>query len=655
MKRLHLAIGTLAALTSVWAIAQESPESLLPPGFDDPAPAPRPAPKAAPPKAAPKSAPVPKSAAPAAAPKSAAGAVAPQLPPVSPAAIPATAPALTGAASGGSILGTGAVAGAQEAAPTQQSRAEALSKLSLDQLAKMSPEELGDALGLEPSYDIPAFARRSTEQVGVLDADEGGLPHWALVGQDARLVRAAIAGNNGRIVSRWGHIMLRRALASRLSAPAGMNPADFAALRVALLARMGEGDAARAVAQDVDANNYTDLLADAALDAYVQTADFTGICPIAFSQASSRKEPRWEVAQDICRAFRGESTFALRQLDRATGRALMPRIDMLLAQRYAGAAGKARRAVTIEWDGVKDMTPWRYGLTLAVGLEPPAALTRSSSGMFDYMAATAPMLGSARRAEAADRAGAAGILSSAAMVDLYGQVYADGGTNGEWPKRAERLRDAYVGANPAARLAAMQDLWNGASDPVARYSRQVLTAFAAARLPVSTEMADNAGTLIASMLAAGLDRNAMRWASVADTGTEAWGQLVVAAPSGDGMVSAGDINSFVSNDESENSRKSGFLVAGLAGLGRIDADTRTELSDDLKLDLGRSSRWSQLIDQAANVRNPVLVAILAGVGMQGSGWDKMTARHLYHIVSALNRVGLDAEARMIAAEAVARG
>jgi hypothetical protein len=33
----------------------------------------------------------------------------------------------------------------------------------------------------------------------------------------------------------------------------------------------------------------------------------------------------------------------------------------------------------------------------------------------------------------------------------------------------------------------------------------------------------------------------------------------------------------------------------------------------------------------------------------------MTSVHLYHIVSALNRVGLSAEARMIAAEAVARG
>jgi len=41
--------------------------------------------------------------------------------------------------------------------------------------------------------------------------------------------------------------------------------------------------------------------------------------------------------------------------------------------------------------------------------------------------------------------------------------------------------------------------------------------------------------------------------------------------------------------------------------------------------------------------------------MQGDGWNRMTGLHLYHIVAALNRVGLGAEARMIAAEAVARG
>ena len=50
------------------------------------------------------------------------------------------------------------------------------------------------------------------------------------------------------MVSRWGHILVRRVLASRLDAPAGYPPADFAAARAALLVRMGEGEAARALA-----------------------------------------------------------------------------------------------------------------------------------------------------------------------------------------------------------------------------------------------------------------------------------------------------------------------------------------------------------------------------------------------------------------------
>ena len=46
------------------------------------------------------------------------------------------------------------------------------------------------------------------------------------------------------------------------------------------------------------------------------------------------------------------------------------------------------------------------------------------------------------------------------------------------------------------------------------------------------------------------------------------------------------------------------------------------------------------------------VLLLVGMGMQGNDWSAMTPRQLYFIVASLNRVGLSAEARMIAAEAV---
>jgi hypothetical protein len=54
----------------------------------------------------------------------------------------------------------------------------------------------------------------------------------------------------------------------------------------------------------------------------------------------------------------------------------------------------------------------------------------------------------------------------------------------------------------------------------------------------------------------------------------------------------------------------------------------------------RAIRWTGTIDGAANVNNATLVALLAGLGMQGDSWAKMTPRYLYHIISALNRVGL---------------
>jgi hypothetical protein len=526
-------------------------------------------------------------------------------------------------------------------------------KLTLEELERLSPDDLEEALGLKPRFDIPAAARRSLKQIGVLDAGEGGLPSAALAGQDAGLVRAALAGNKGLLVSRWGHILLRRALLSRLDAPTGIAEADFAGLRAALLVRMGEGEAARALVQDVDTANFTPDLTQAAFDSYIATADFTGICPAVMIQGNARKDPQWQVAQSICSAFRGEGNVALRELDRALSNGAMPKVDVLLAQKYAGAAGKARRAVKIEWDEVSDMTPWRYGLALAVGLKPPAPLMSKAGSRYDRMAATAPMLGLVDRAVAADSAAGAGVLSSAAMVDLYSQIYASQDISGEWATRGDRLRDAYVAATPADRLAAMQTLW-GSSEP-SRYSRQVLTAYAAARMPAEPGLADAAPDLIASMLAAGLDANALKWAGVAKSGSQAWALLALADPAGPDAVDADAVDSFYGDDDSEESRKSAFLLAGLAGLGRLPADSVRDLAADMEIDLQRETRWSKLIDAAADVNNPALVALLAGLGMQGESWAKMTPRHLYHIVSALNRVGLGAEARMIAAEAVARG
>ncbi len=513
-------------------------------------------------------------------------------------------------------------------------------------------DELDQLLGLRPKFDIPPGAQRTLTRVGILDESEGGLPPESLSGQPASIVRAALTGLRGPMVSRWGHILARRALASRLGAPAGMDPVDFAALRAAALNTIGEHAIARAVVQDVGTADWNANLTDAGLAAYLGTADLTGACPVISLQGRTREDPEWILWQGICTAFGGETSRARANLQRALRGEIAPNIDVLLAQRYAGAAGQARSAVNIEWDDVDGLTPWRFAAANALGETIPAGLMSDASGYYLRSAALSPALPLEQRAPGIALAAREGLVSSSAMVDFYAQLRAGGGAEADLMQTANDLRAAYIAADPAERVAAIRSIWGG-TDAIP-YDRQVLTAYAAARIPVSQALADDAGPLIASMLAAGLERDAMRWASVVVEGSAGWSMLALAQPVRANPVTSGQFDDFVDQDESPGQRRSAFLLAGLSGLDRMDADTVADYDGDLSADLARETRWSRLISAAGRARNQPMVSYLAAVGMQGSGWDKMTARHLYHIVSALNDCGLQAEARMIAAEAIAR-
>jgi hypothetical protein len=600
-----LLAGVLLAVSSTLVLAQ--PKSLLPPGFDNPTPTPTPAP-------------------------------APR-PTAAPAAVPAQG-------------GPGVLQPLPGTSPSQANVPLPSNLPPVSELEKMDPDQLDELFGLKPKYDIPPGAQRALVKVGVIGVGEGGFPSHALEGQPASLIRAALAGTTGPLVSRWGHILLRRALASRLNAPQGMDPVEFAALRADLLNRMGEGAVARALVQDVDSANYNPQLAAAAFNAYIETGDLVGICPVEQLNSKLLATPHWKLMDAVCAAFNGEGRRAESDLDKALSRGTAPRIDVLLAQRYAGAAGEGQKSVTIEWDDVDQMTPWRLALSRALGIDiPDKLMPKATSTLFrnDVLYPATPLL---RRVAAADAAARDGILSSAAMIDLYSQLWSDADTDSGDKRDARQLREAYVASDPKARMSAMQSLWGGTTP---EYGRQVLTAYAAARLPVDKDLADKAAPIIASMLSAGLDRNAMRWAGLVDEGSQGWALLALAQPNRQGSVPSSAVDTFVGNDKSGDQRKSRFLLAGLAGLGRLDAGEVRSFSGRLGIDLDRPTRWSQAIDMAGQYRNPALVALLAGLGMQGSGWDKMTARHLFHIVRALDQAGLGAEARMIAAEAVARG
>jgi hypothetical protein len=508
--------------------------------------------------------------------------------------------------------------------------------------------------------DLPPSARRSTALVGIIDPGEGDLGAEAFGQTNGDYLSSLMRNLRAPIASRWASILLRRALLTKSYTPQSVNGADWVAERAWLLLRMGEADNARMLTQSVDVDQYTPKMFQIAMQAALASADPSGLCPLVEPASSVSKDQGWAAAKAICSALAGESAQASSQMDRFRAKGPGRGIDGLLAEKVVGAGGNTRRAVVIEWDNVSQLTAWRYGMATATGIKIPEPLMATVGAHVRAWQARAPLLARQDRTASVEIAAALGVLSNAALVDHYGAV-ADAGDAGEARGTAYlQLRTAYAAAAPSARLEAMRALWNSAGkSPFVQYSRLILTARAAARLAPNSATMPSVDMLLASMLSAGLDVQAARWAkSVSQAnGSEAiraWGLLAVGSPGKVVDWTPTQIRNYQSDAATENARRGQFLFAAMAGLGRIDADLAGSMADDFSVPIAKTTRWTGALERAVRAREPGTVALLCAVGLQEADWKVIPAVQLYHIVSALRRVGLSNEARMIAAEALSR-
>ncbi|MBY0283844.1 MAG: hypothetical protein K2W81_07755 [Sphingomonas sp.] len=587
--------GVVLALVAGAAIAQERPESILPPGFNETTPPP-PVDRA-PPRAQPN--------------------------PTAPGPTPLTPP------------------------------------LSPDESAELTDNSLADETAGTPapvdpaalaSYELPSYARRSLDRVGIIGAADGGLPANGFGTTQGRFLEVLMGRLNAPLPSRWLSIALRRTLASQLDTPVGVNGADFAAERAWLLVRMGESQVARAVVQAVDPDNFTPKLREAAMQTALATGDPGLVCPVTDGALAGPQDRAWVLMAAICAGLSGVAGEGGRQIDAARKQGVARGIDLLLADKVVGTSSK-RRAVTIEWDSVSQLTAWRYGLATATATEIPEPLFATVAPRVQFWRAQAPMLDARARAGAAELAAAQGVLSSTALIDLFGEIdEAEEGSSAE-AGVARDLRSAYSENDRAQRIAAMTRLWDEPRGPRGQYARLVLTSQAVGALPPASDA--EADRLIASMLSAGIEGRAARWRSLVSTGGDGWAMLTLADRFG-GTLGRGDVRRYGGGARGDTQRKRQMFFAALAGLGRVDPSAMESLAGDLGVDLTRDNSWTRAIDRAAGRGEPATVVLLAAVGMQTANWHGVSADALYRIIAAFHRVGLDAEARMIAVEALTR-
>ncbi|MGE5722225.1 MAG: hypothetical protein ACM3YM_07160 [Sphingomonadales bacterium] len=549
--------------------------------------------------------------------------------------------------------------GAQQAAPGGPSTAAAGESTAI--VENSADQDLESLTGLEaPSApEMPDWARRSTAVVGAIGPGNWGLAENAFGRSHGVFLSTLMRRLDAPIPSRWASIFLRRTLLSRVPAPYGVNPVDWVAERAWLLLRMGEADAARMLVQAVDVDQFTPKMFAIAVQTALANADPAGLCPLVRPGRAVSDEQVWPLADAMCAALAGDPARASALIDDARRHGGTEGIDLALAEKVVGAGENTRRAVTIEWDPVDSLNSWRFGLASATGLEIPDRLLDAAGPRVRAWQARAPMVPLEERLASADVAASLGVFSNPSLVDIYSEIADNTDPADLSGSTADRLHLAYAADSLDGRVQALRQLWDDARTATQRNARLVLTAAAAARIPPSDELASDAPRLIAAMLTAGLDRQAARWSHVvagmdgAD-GDKAWSQLALGSPQPSVDLGAGRIRDFSKRDSSDDQVRAKLLVAGLAGLGRISDSERNSLAGNLGLDLAKRNRWTVMIDAAAERRQAGTVVLLAAVGMQTADWRGVPPEYLFHIVRALRTVGLEYEARMIAAEAMGR-
>ena len=511
----------------------------------------------------------------------------------------------------------------------------------------------------KPPVEYPDYARRDPRVAGRLDPIELGLGPDPWGSASGAFLASLMRQMDTPIASRWAHIALRNALLARVAAPRNINPVDWTAQRAFVLLRMGEADAARTLVSAVDTDKYTPQMLQVAVQTALANSDPAALCPL--QAGIEEAEPNIATLVDaMCDALAGEPESATEKIDRARRRGRVQGIDLELAQKVVGAGSNTNRAVTIQWDPVDRLDSWRYGLATATGMTFPDRLINDAPLQLRAWQAAAPMISPEDRMKSAEIATGLGVFSGQSLSDLHSLIYDATGPDELPQTQAWQVRMAFAGKDLDTRMDAMRRLWKTSDDYLQLEASRALLGRAATLIPPSADRQSDAANLIASMLAAGFDRQAARWANAVsqmddENADRAWAMLALGAPDGSRVdLSTRRINAFIDRDSSEGKKRSAMLVAGLAGLGRLDADTAGQLSNQNGLRIGKRSIWTRMIDRAASLGQKGTVLVMSATGLQAGNLEEIPPSHQYHAILALRRSGQDFTARMMAAEALAR-
>jgi hypothetical protein len=536
------------------------------------------------------------------------------------------------------------------------------------------------AAGEDDAIVVDRLATVDPSSAGVLTLSDGGFGPDMWAGSDRSFVERMVPRLPVRVLSPVMQDLARRLLLSEAIVPPGeASVPSLIGLRVERLVAAGRTDDARRLARLAPASLQDPALRRAEVDSMLLSGDNAGACAAAESDTPDTEDPYWLRLLAFCKAIKGEAAAA--QIALTMIREQGAPHDESFSALMGALAGDSRAAT---W-ALFDPTPLHLAALRAAKLPVPADAVPGAGPPILRAIATAPNTSLDVRLAAAERAEAAGALPTSTLTEIYAGIEFTESERAQW---RERIEDA---SSPAI-MALLYQVANVESDPDKR-AAVVVAALRCARsfggyetaaralhdvmtgLTPAPALAWAATEIGRALLVAGDVATARQWfAMVQAHATDAEPDAAVATldlwplmqvTDGDGVVpwSADSLRAWMRGDadrraNGESADRAARLCASLDGLGyEVPSDAWQNLFDGSLTVSGylpSPAVWRLLerVSREGRVGETVML-VLAALGDAGPSGANATT--VAHVVRALQRVGLDGDARRAAFEFLVAG
>ncbi len=574
-------------------------------------------------------------------------------------------------------------------------------RAALEEQADAQPDAVQDDLSAEASatsdlltdllplpVDQTGLQQTNIAASGIITAESGGLPADMWQGTDMATAMAALQGLPTTAQSPTLQSLTRRLLASAAPPPALDQASaaenkvgwDFIDLRLRHLAAMGLLDDVVAFADLLPLAQAPTGLNQLVAEAYLLRGDWTAVCAIARHGVEADQSGYWLRMIAACRALEGNVAGAQLALDilADTGapqpfyRALM---DRLLARLDAGEPPQS----DLIWPFDHQLAPLDLALGLMLDVLPPALTMPEAPALALTALASNAVVPAPTRLGLAETAVARGALPAARLhglimaQDVMAMDASEDGESGEDSplSRAGSLQLAAAAVDPVARLELLTQYWTAARRADLWTTAAAVSAPIAAAIAPAPDLAAWAPEMTRALALGGRGPHIKDWyqmvralaqdgdEALADTLLDVWALAVVAdddaaVPFSDRIL---DLWYQDRSGRADTGRADRALVffSVLEGLGYVVPPMTWQALNDLGVDILAPSpagpAWNALVAATdAGKKGETLAHALALLGANGA--VGATPEALRSVLESLRRVGLEAEARQLASEAL---